>query len=145
LHGTHFGGPTKGAGRPLAWGTRVLAVAIAYVAIVFAARSLPTWVDDEFSLRTTARGIGVAWQQAIGFENQAPLYFALLAAWRTFDASVFFARTFSTLCALGFVALVALIARRVRPGNPSWPWVAAAAIHPFVIFAALEIRLYAFA
>jgi hypothetical protein len=52
---------------------------------------------------------------------------------------------FSTLCALGFIALIVLIARRVWPGKTPWPWAAAAAIHPFVVFAALEIRLYAFA
>jgi hypothetical protein len=144
VHETHASDVTKSAGSPLDW--RILASAFMYVvALLLAARLLPTWVDEEFTLHTTARGIGTAWHQAIGFESQAPLYFVLLAVWRALDSSVFFARAFSTLCALGFIVLIAPIARRVWPGKTPWPWVVAAAIHPFVVFAALEIRLYAFA
>jgi hypothetical protein len=106
---------------------------------------LGTWTDEEYSLATTAHGVGYAVERALTFELQAPLYFALLAAWRELNASVWFARLFSLLCATAFFFVVARIGKRVAPEFDSLPFAAIVALNPFVVFAAFEIRLYSLA
>jgi uncharacterized membrane protein len=114
------------------------------------AMKLNLWVDEAYSLHTTDGGTLRALHEAIRYELQAPLYFIVLQLWRQLDHSVFSGRLFSVLCALVSVWLTALIACRYvarkddgRP-HPIWPavWVA---FNPFVIWAAVELRLYAFA
>jgi uncharacterized membrane protein len=83
------------------------------------AAKLNIWIDEAYTLDTTSRGVQYAIQQAIGFEEQAPLYFLLLSLWRMINDSIFFAR-------LSSVASISLT------------------IYPFIIWAAIEIRLYAF-
>jgi hypothetical protein len=106
---------------------------------------LNIWLDEAFTLHTTGAGLRYAFQQATGFEMQAPLYFILLGVWRKLNDSIFFARLFSVACIALTIKVAASLSRRfieeIHPG-----WVAAAvAFNPFVIWAALEIRLYAFA
>ncbi len=106
---------------------------------------LGTWQDEEYTLATTAHGVAWAIGRAISYEQQAPLYFALIALLREWAPSPLAARMFSVGCALGFTATIAAIARRVWPAVDPWPLAALAAFNPFVVFAALEIRLYALA
>ena len=103
---------------------------------------LSTWTDEEYSLASTGHGIAHAYARAVGFERQGPLYFVLLAAWRSIDASVFFARLFSVACIAGFLAVMAPLLRRVWPSAPLFAF-AAIAFNPFVVYAGTEIRLYA--
>ncbi len=125
--------------------SRSLVVGMVAIAILVGLGAIfATWTDEEYSLATTAHGAAFAYGRAIGFEKQAPLYFVLLALWRTFDSSVFVARLFSVACIAGFLITMAALLRRVWP-NASTLVFAAIAFNPFVVYAGTEIRLYAFA
>ncbi|KAB8320223.1 hypothetical protein SD81_000915 [Tolypothrix campylonemoides VB511288] len=105
---------------------------------------LNIWIDEAWSLDTTSRDIVYAISHAINFEGQPPLYFALLNLWRSLNHSIFFARLFSVFCISLTIYTTVIVAQRyfknIHPG-----WIAATvAFHPFTIWAALEIRLYAF-
>jgi hypothetical protein len=107
------------------------------------AASLNIWEDEAFSLNTSGAGVGYAIRQALHFELQPPLYFVLLTLWRNADASVFFARLFSVVCAGLTIYLMATISQQIFPGvHPAW-FAAAVAFNPFLIYAAVEIRVYA--
>ena len=107
------------------------------------AYKLNIWVDEAFSLNTTGKNVGYAFDQAIHFELQAPLYFVLLSVWRKISASIFFARLFSVLCMALTLKVVAGLSRRFFKGlHPGWV-VAGVAFNPFTIYAAVEIRVYA--
>ena len=120
-------------------------VAIQFVAMTALAAVLGTWQDEEYTLTTTAHGVGYAVHRAITYELQAPLYFAVLAALRTLDPSVFFARMFSVVAACLLTPLVARIALRICPEGDPRLVTAFVAFNPFVVYAAVEIRLYALA
>jgi hypothetical protein len=106
---------------------------------------LNTWIDEAYTLHTTGSSLGYAIHQAIHFEEQPPLYFAILDLWRGLDHSVFFARLFSVICAALIIYCVAQLSiRYVRPINPMWA-VVAVAFNPAIVWAAEEIRVYAFA
>jgi hypothetical protein len=109
------------------------------------ARLLNVWIDEASSLETSGQGLRRAVGQAISYELQAPLYFALLDLWRALDRSIFHARLFSALCvALTLVALVGVARRYLPAAHPGWV-VAAVAFNPFAVWAATEIRVYALA
>lgn len=124
----------------------ILALAVAaYLGLtVPLAALLNVWVDEAFSLETTGGGIALAIRRALDFELQPPLYFALLAAWRALGATDLFARLFSVLCGLGVVLLVPALARRYAGRSAETPLLLVVALHPFLVWAALEIRPYAF-
>ena len=104
---------------------------------------LNLWVDEVYSLHTTAQAPMAALSGGIHFERQAPLYFGILSLWRELDASVFFARVLSILCVGASGLVLARIARRLFPDlHPAW-FVAAFALSPAAIWAAVEIRVYA--
>jgi hypothetical protein len=109
---------------------------------------LGTWTDEEYTLATTAHGFEYAIRHAAGFERQAPLYFALLAVWRSVPHlldSVWFARMFSVLCGAGTLVAFAAAGRRIAPRtDPLW-FALLAGLNPFAVWAALEIRHYALA
>ncbi len=106
---------------------------------------LNIWEDEYYSLTTTSKGIGYAISQALSFENQPPLYFALLNIWRLFGSSPFIARLFSILCILLTILVTLKITEKVKPEiNSKWilPFFA---FNPFMIWASVEIRVYALA
>ena len=103
-----------------------------------------TWTDEEYTLATTAHGAVYAWHRAIDYELQAPLYFAIVAAWRLLDFSVWFARLFSILSAVALYGTLLQIGRRIAPARDPLPFAILVALNPFVVYAALEIRVYAF-
>jgi len=107
------------------------------------AKILNTWIDESYTLRTTGQTLQYAIYQAIHFELQPPLYFALLTLWRTIDHSIFFARLFSVVCAALLVYCAAQLSVRFAPRlDPAWAaWLVA--LNPATIWAALEIRVYA--
>jgi hypothetical protein len=101
------------------------------------------WTDEAFTLHTTSGSVGYAFRQAANFELQPPVYFVLLKLWRGIDDSIFFARLFSILCAGAAVVVAWLISKRVLAAiSPGWLTLFLA-IHPFVIWVATEIRVYA--
>ncbi|HEV2038398.1 MAG TPA: hypothetical protein VGQ96_07315, partial [Candidatus Eremiobacteraceae bacterium] len=109
------------------------------------AKILNTWIDESYTLRTTAAGVSYAIHQAIHFELQPPLYFALLALWRELDHSIFFARLFSVICAALLVYCAAQLSARYAPSlHPAWA-AYVVALNPATMWAAEEIRTYALA
>ncbi|MFM7427955.1 MAG: hypothetical protein ACKO7W_23655 [Elainella sp.] len=102
-------------------------------------------VDDAYSLDTTSKNFDYTLHQAIHFEIQAPLYFTLLYFWRLINSSIFFARLFSLFCILLSLYAVDRTARRYLSRVPSIWVVAAVALHPYTIWAATLIRVYALA
>ena len=131
--------PATGRGRLIAAG------AIYALVLVAIASRFGTWTDEEYTLATTAHGLAYAWRRAIDFEVQAPLYFAILAEWRRIDGDVWFARAFSIVCATGLFFTLPNLLRRIVPGRDPFVATLAIACNPFVLFMALDIRLYAFA
>ena len=104
---------------------------------------LNVWQDDAYTLASTAGSLRHAVHQAISFEQNAPLYFVLMVVWRALGPSYFVARLFSVLCVAGAVSTLPKILQRYLPDvQPAWIMLAAA-FNPFLIWAALEIRLYA--
>jgi uncharacterized membrane protein len=105
---------------------------------------LNLWLDEAWSLKTTAN-LATVWNEAIFSELQAPIYFLLLAVWRTFNDSVFFARLFSIICTVAAIFVFDKLARRILPETLGKFATAFFAVHPYLIFVALEVRLYALA
>lgn len=104
---------------------------------------LNLWIDEASSLATSGKTLLFAVRQAYSYELQAPLYFALLNLWRIPSEGIFHARLFSVACTVLMLVLVVGITRRYLPKlHPAWI-VAAFAVHPFTIWAATEIRVYA--
>ena len=115
-----------------------------YLAITIPlAAILNVWSDEVYSLNTTKNNIQYAINQAINFELQPPLYFALLNIWRTVNDSVFWARLFSIIAIAITIYIVDLLAKRfIKNINSIW-FVAIFAFNPYVIRMAIEIRVYA--
>jgi dolichyl-phosphate-mannose-protein mannosyltransferase len=107
------------------------------------AYTLNIWQDEAYTLHTTAAGFGYALQQAITFEQNAPLYFLIVVALRHVGESVFFLRGFSVLCAAATVWVVPSIVRRYIPNADGGPIAIVVACNPFLIWAAVEMRVYA--
>jgi len=130
-------------------GPRRQVLALALVLAAFAALAIPlalslnVWQDETYSLRTTSGSFAQAWHSAVEFEALPPLYPLLLEAWRALDRSVPFARLFSVLCACGAIACMWAFARRQLANVPATAVAAAFALAPFLVYAAIEIRLYA--
>ncbi len=101
--------------------------------------------DDAYTMHTTSRGLAYAFQQSIGFELNAPLYFLVMALWRSVDASAFFATLFSIVCTTCTLLVVPKLLERYVPALPARWIVLAVAVNPFFIWVALEIRVYALA
>jgi hypothetical protein len=105
--------------------------------------TLNVWKDDAYTLHTTASGLAYAFHQSVTFEQNAPLYYVLLALWRHIDASAFWARLFSVLCIAVVIVMLPPLARRYAAGVPA-QWIALLiCLSPAIIWSALEIRIFA--
>ena len=118
---------------------------IAYSAmLLFLAIRLNIWEDEAYSLHTTSHPLGRVVTQSYRFEGQPPCYFLILALWRKINHGIIFARLlsvlFTGLAAVYFYRLCRLITNR---GFAQWLLVIFL-INPFMVWASLEIRLYAF-
>ncbi len=105
---------------------------------------LNIWVDEGSTLYTTEHGFLPTFHHALAIEKQAPLYFWLLSWWREINHSIFFARLFSIVCSIAAISFWARLARRIF--DDQWAiWTTTFfALHPFLIWASLEIRVYSF-
>lgn len=99
--------------------------------------------DEAYTLNTTANGVFDAFKQAIGFGQQAPLYFVLVSIWRYADHSIFFARLFSVLCLPLFVWIAFEVSKRYLKNVNPLLIAAIAVVHQQAVWNALDIRLYA--
>lgn len=125
------------------WGVLFLIAALhAGVALVLACK-LNVWVDEAFSLNTTAGSFADTWRRTMQFELQPPVYFLSLHAWRMVSESFVWARSFSLCCTTLATVLVGRAAAKYFPNsNPAW-LAALFAFHPFTLWAAVEVRCYA--
>ncbi len=104
---------------------------------------LNIWQDEAYTLHTTGGSVAYAFAQAIRFEQNAPLYFVALALWRHLGGSVFHLRLFSVACIALTVALMPALARRYLPRVRPLLVAGVAACNPFMVWAAVEMRVYA--
>jgi len=121
----------------------VLLIILNLCITVTLAALLNIWIDEAFSLHTTGQSLLYAVKQAFYFEHQPPLYFSLLQIWRNINDSPLFARLFSILCIAVTIFVTSKLSKRyLEEIHPGWI-TAAVALNPFVIWAAVEIRMYA--
>jgi len=120
-------------------------IILAHLAITITLAKIENiWIDEGFSLHTTQYGVGQAIRRAMSFEEQPPMYFALLSLWRKINASYFFARLFSVICIfLSLVIFTNISHKLINDLHPAWI-TAVIAFNPFIIWAATELRCYAF-
>jgi hypothetical protein len=121
--------------------TAIVALFVSGCALL--AFTLNIWQDEAYSLSTTGGGVAHALRAALRFEAQAPLYFVVLALWRTLGESVFEARCLSIALSLATLSVTWLFARRYIDGIHPALVLGAVAFNPFVVWASLEIRPYA--
>ncbi|HEY2475822.1 MAG TPA: glycosyltransferase family 39 protein [Candidatus Cybelea sp.] len=104
---------------------------------------LNIWQDEAYTLHTTGGGVAYAFHQALAFEQNAPLYFVLVSLLRSFGDSIFYLRVFSVLCIGATILLVPALAQRYLPKQNAKLVTAVVACNPFLVWAAVEIRVYA--
>lgn len=116
-----------------------------HVAIVIPlAALLNVWIDEIHTLNTIKGPLANTLVRAIDFEMQPPLYFIIMNLWARMGSSVFFLRSFSILCTVLSIWLASRISQSLF-SEPHRGWLAlAVAVNPYAIWAATEIRLYAF-
>jgi hypothetical protein len=91
-------------------------------------------------MQTTSHDLPYAISHAIDFEEQPPLYFAVLWCWRQLNETIFWGRMLSAACTVAFLAVCWRIAVHALPKiHPVWI-VAPLAAHPIVVYAASEMR-----
>jgi len=103
---------------------------------------LNIWADEASTLYTTENGFLQTFQNALADEKQAPLYFWLLSLWRGINHSIFFARLFSIVCSLLAIKFFHDLTRKLFDEKAAAFITAFFALHPFLIWASLEIRVY---
>lgn len=103
---------------------------------------LNIWADEASSLYTTQNGVAAAFWGSLSDEKQAPLYFVLLSIWRYLDHSIQFARGLSIVFSVAAIVVFSGIARRIFRERFAIIATALFAIHPYLIWASAEIRLY---
>ena len=113
--------------------------------ILYLCYAINIWDDEVYSLHTSTYNLIDVIRQSYISERQAPLYFILLALWRTINSGVFFARLLSPVCIAfaGFI-LYKIVRYVLSIENARWLLVIFL-LNPYTVWAALEIRLYAFA
>lgn len=114
--------------------------------MIYLCAELNIWMDEAYTLDTTSSKYSLSGviHQSYFFESQPPVYFILLWLWRKISDAVVFARVFS-LASVGLAAWYFFRSARLISGTETTKWlVILFLLNPFTVFAALEIRLYAF-
>lgn len=106
------------------------------------AYQLNIWMDEASTLYTTRDGFPHTLSNVFADEKQAPLYFLILSVWRMFSDSIFFARLFSILAGALTVFFFHRLARRFFDEFAANFISVLFAIHPYLIWASVEIRVY---
>jgi len=104
---------------------------------------LNIWMDEGSTLNTTENGFFAALQNTLQAEQQAPLYFWVLGLWRGINGSIFFARIFSIIASLFAIVVFQRLARKLWNERVAVGATCLFAIHPYLFWASLEIRVYA--
>jgi hypothetical protein len=125
-----------------------LRLSVSVVSLLHLAITLPLacflniWADEASTLYTTEHGFFYAFQSALTDEKQAPLYFWVLSVWREINSSIFFARMPSIVFSLLAIKFFYDLARKFFSERAAAFLAAFFALHPFLIWASLEIRVY---
>jgi hypothetical protein len=120
-----------------------LVIALDVCAMWWLSARLNVWVDEAYTLHTASSSLAATVHQSLFWELQPPVYFVLIWLLRQVSTSIALARLFSIGCVALTLWLAALISRRLFPDqHPAW-LVAALAVNPLVVSAAVEIRVYA--
>lgn len=131
------------SGNRFPWGI-VMPILIDLSITIPLAAVLNIWVDEAYTMNTISGSLGNAIHKAMTFEMQPPLYFLLMNLWGKLGSSVFFLRAFSIICVGLMIFVAARISKRMFPQfHPGW-LALAVGINPYSIWAATEMRLYAF-
>ncbi len=117
-------------------------IALHLALVIPLAYLLNIWADEASTLYTTQNGLLYALQHAAADEKQAPLYFWILSFWRDINGSIFFARLFSIICSVAAISVFAGVVSRIFERRPSRLVIAFFALHPFLVWTSLEIRVY---
>ncbi|MGA2531542.1 MAG: hypothetical protein ABSG19_00755 [Candidatus Aminicenantales bacterium] len=108
------------------------------------AAALNIWIDEAHTMNTISGSLSHTLDRAMSFEMQPPLYFIFMNLWARLGSSVLFLRLFSVLCMISAIWLASRISKSMFPElHPGWLPLAVA-INPYAIWAATEMRLYAF-
>jgi MFS family permease len=108
------------------------------------AAALNIWIDEAYTMNTISGSLLNTLHKALTFEMQPPLYFLLMNLWGKLGSSVFFLRLFSVICVGLMIFVTVKISRKIFPEfHPGW-LALAIATNPYSIWAATEMRLYAF-
>ena len=102
---------------------------------------LNVWADEASTLATTGDGFFQTFNNFYN-EKQAPLYFFLIGLWRELNDSIFFARLFSIICSALAIWFFFFLAKKLFTEKSAYFIAAFFALHPFLIWASLEIRVY---
>lgn len=112
--------------------------------LLYIAKVMNISEDETYTLNTTSRNIGSVIHQSYMFELQLPGYFVLEALWRLMGEGIFFAKLFSILS----IAIAAVYINKISKlilGDKKYYWIVITfLLNPFTVWAALELRLYAF-
>ncbi len=101
------------------------------------------WIDEGFTLSTIIADPRDVWYRALIFEGQPPFYFFLLSIWRSINDSIFFIRLFSIFAVtISLIFVFKITKKYVKSVNPLIIMLYFALL-PFVLWTALEIRVYA--
>jgi uncharacterized membrane protein len=123
--------------------TTVLIIGLHLLVVGFLAIKLNIWYDEAYSLNTASGPPLLAIWRAIYFELQPPFYFLVLSLWRLINGSIWFARLFSIGCIVLSFWFLAKLSKQLAPEiHHNWILLFLA-FNPFMIWAAVEIRLYA--
>ena len=60
--------------------------------LLFICNKMSIWVDEAYTLNTTANSLSKVLSLSYHFEGQAPFYFVILSLWRKINNGIFFAR-----------------------------------------------------
>ena len=122
-----------------------LAFLITYgILLIYTANKINIAEDEIYTLNTSSHTFLKLINQSYYFEYQPPFYFLVLSWWRTVSSEIFFIKLFSIFC-IGISAyffhkvVIQISSKKVA----KW-MVVIFLLNPFTVWAALEIRLYAF-
>jgi len=111
--------------------------------LVYLASIVSVGNDEVFSLNTSSYGLSKVIQQSYNFEAQPPAYFVLLSLWRKFDDSLFFARIFSVVAIGITIYFIRRLIILFTDDKTSRYLLILFMLNPFVVWAGIEVRLYA--
>ncbi len=112
--------------------------------LLYTARIMNISEDETYTLNTTSRNVAGVINQAYNFEFQLPGYFVLLSLWRLLGSGLFFAKLFSIFSIAIAAIYIYKLAGLIFNDKKNYWIVIIFLLNPFTVWAALELRLYAF-